>query len=1136
MFLSHTPPMGVGYPNVTTDHYSVKRVKSSFQFTFMPNSPSPTSLTIIQYALSLHRLRETGAQEAFKMDVRFSHVIGLGSALALGASVVVGVSVFGLLAGRPELVAALTPQAYLLAGLMLLPLALTFAERASAAPGSGGVYNQARANGSVLGQYLTGWLMLGGYACLAGVTGWAIASYLNGLLARLFEIVLNPVWLAIGAVLFSGLSGMLGTRGNWLARNLAVYGGLAALLALTIWGALTPVKGVAETPTPSPAGNPWEVLPSLLIALWGAEFLVNQRDLIRHPAKTLWRALVGNALLLGILGGGGAAVVARAGLNRPEISLPLAALAADFSPIAGLLLVVVALAVLHYALNQTFVNALRLAAALTRDGFLPERLQARPGGGKVPVYALLLMSAGVTALVYTLTLETLLSFAVSAILLATVIVNLPYIFRPLPTRTAERRFTLPLHPLFPALGVLVSGILLAASFSRDWWLGLIWLGVGVLIYALYGRQGAIVARQRAVLVGEAVSTAKDIYRVLVGIANPQTAVTLLEAAVRLARNKNGEVLALQVLTLPEQMPSYEKRRVAHKSWNQLHDFMDQLPTHGVPIKPLVRLAPSPDAGILETVWEEEVSLVLLGWPGDQASPPAIIQKVVRSAPAQVAILHGTLPPAVQHVTVPLGNRHTASALELGEMLLSENGSGTALNLQVTPAAAPGAALAATSPGQATMPAPDDASGGEGRPADLPVVHEPYELRLVQAPDLKSAILQETDDNHLLLIGVTTDEFLETDIFGGVPVEVALERPGPTMLVKRREDLTRYWWRRTWQETAGLLPTLTREEQAAVLLQMRRDANATIDFYLMILLSAAIAYFGLLQDSSAVIIGAMLVAPLMSPMMAMAHSIAQGNLMVFRQASGSTVRGILAAVGVSMAFTLLMAGAAPPTNEILVRTAPNLLDLLVAVVSGAAAAYALSRKEVAAALPGVAIAAALVPPLSVIGYGLGSGRFDIAGGALLLFGTNLASILLSGTLVFLMLGFRPTFAERIDQVRRSLFFALVALGLVAVPLSIATVRSVQHARQQAVVEAILQRAVRAELAEVEDVRITRDGEGYLVEFTAYAFTESPKMVNVGTIRDAISEAVKAPVTLRARIIPAVRAVLEETATPTPTPSQ
>ncbi len=228
---------------------------------------------------------------------------------------------------------------------------------------------------------------------------------------------------------------------------------------------------------------------------------------------------------------------------------------------------------------------------------------------------------------------------------------------------------------------------------------------------------------------------------------------------------------------------------------------------------------------------------------------------------------------------------------------------------------------------------------------------------------------------------------------------------------------------------------------------------------MISLSAAIATFGLLQNSAAVIIGAMLVAPLMAAIFGLSLGIVRGDLRLLQRGLSATLRGALLAVAVGFLLTLLMAEL-PYSSEVLHRTAPNLLDLGVALASGAAGAYALCRKEVSASLPGVAIAAALVPPLAVIGIGLAEWNGAVAGGATLLFLVNLVAITASGGLVFLWLGFRPLPGK---ETRRRVFqggvlgtiLLLVALTVV---LGILSIRSFSEAALNREIDRILQNVV------------------------------------------------------------------------------
>ena len=193
------------------------------------------------------------------------------------------------------------------------------------------------------------------------------------------------------------------------------------------------------------------------------------------------------------------------------------------------------------------------------------------------------------------------------------------------------------------------------------------------------------------------------------------------------------------------------------------------------------------------------------------------------------------------------------------------------------------------------------------------------------------------------------------------------------------------------------------------------------------------------------IGAMIVAPLMLPIMGLAFgtSIADRRAMV----SSITVSlgGIAAAIAVGLVLSLPIRSLlhVEANTQIMARTSPRLIDLLAALATGLAGSFATSRKDVSDTLPGVAIAISLVPPLTNAGILFAAGRVELALGSLLLFVTNYLAILLTGTLMFAVMGFpRAALNEASPKARRNaLAIALALVLVIAVPLASSSVRTV-----------------------------------------------------------------------------------------------
>ena len=255
---------------------------------------------------------------------------------------------------------------------------------------------------------------------------------------------------------------------------------------------------------------------------------------------------------------------------------------------------------------------------------------------------------------------------------------------------------------------------------------------------------------------------------------------------------------------------------------------------------------------------------------------------------------------------------------------------------------------------------------------------------------------------------------------------------------------KHWW---VTEASGTV------DQAAVIAKRRAECQLTGRYLLMVSMSAGIAILGLLLSSPAVVIGAMLLSPLMDPIMGVGFSLAIGDYKWLRQSAKSLAIGTVFAI-IFCALVVFMSPLQTVTSEIAARTRPNLFDLLVAIFSAVAGAYAMIRGR-EGTIVGVAIATALMPPLAVVGFGLATFNWTVFSGALLLFVTNLTAIALTATAMARLYGFSSSLTERSSQLQNlGMIVAFVAL---AVPLGLSL--------QTIAWEAQAQRVIRDELIDV-----------------------------------------------------------------------
>lgn len=444
--------------------------------------------------------------------------------------------------------------------------------------------------------------------------------------------------------------------------------------------------------------------------------------------------------------------------------------------------------------------------------------------------------------------------------------------------------------------------------------------------------------------------------------------------------------------------------------------------------------PEPIGAILGLVSELEVGLLVVGtWSPhhDHHGRVDLGQELMARAPCDLMLLRAVGDPADDQgrVLVPAaGGPHAAVALRLGAALVaSHEAACTALyvSLDVGPEAE---AVGHHHLAKAIARAGVDAGA--------------VETKVALGSDVRRAIAAECERGYdLVIVGASGHLAASRMLFGTVGEHlVASDEPLSVAVLRRADPLHERLAGIAARWARARVPQLTREERVDLTDRLLTSSVANFDFLLMMILATAIAGLGLIQDSTAVVVGAMLVAPLMTPIVGAGLALVQGNALLVKQCARSITLGFCTALGVGLVLGLLTP-ISQLTSELAARGGPNILDLGVAFVSGIAAAYAMARPNLSAALPGVAIAAALVPPIATVGIAVAIGEVVVARGATLLFGTNVVAIILGAALALYAVGLRPAKGRPWPLWGRRLVGGLLGTAAVlAVPLSMVAAAS------------------------------------------------------------------------------------------------
>jgi len=202
----------------------------------------------------------------------------------------------------------------------------------------------------------------------------------------------------------------------------------------------------------------------------------------------------------------------------------------------------------------------------------------------------------------------------------------------------------------------------------------------------------------------------------------------------------------------------------------------------------------------------------------------------------------------------------------------------------------------------------------------------------------------------------------------------------------------------------LFNSLSEKDKSAAIQWLIRGSTPRSDFFLMIILSVLMATFGLLLDNSAVVIGSMLIAPMLYPVLGLSMGIIMSDPKLVSRSFSTVLKSAVLAVVAAFIAAVFFSGKIPLTSEVISRTQPSLPYIAIAIVAGLAASFAMVKPHLNETLPGIAISVALIPPLAVIGVGLARFDWEVIRNSSILFVINSIGIVFASMITFSLMNF------------------------------------------------------------------------------------------------------------------------------------
>jgi amino acid transporter/nucleotide-binding universal stress UspA family protein len=616
------------------------------------------------------------------LQVRLSRELKLLDITMIGVGAMIGAGIFVLTGIAAGVAGPALLVVFALNGFVALLTAMAYAELGSAFHDAGGGYLWVKTSLPDPNGFLSGWMSWFAHAVACSLYALGFGAYFRLVLAALgvpeFHggFMTLEKWLAVGTcALFSyinfrgaaeaGKAGNVVTVGKVVVIGLFVAAGLVVMSGRPGWsGSFVPVFSHGW-------GGVFAAMGLTFIAFEGYEIIAQTSEEVEDPKRNVPRAVFLSLLIvvpIYLL----VAFVAIGSVTPPpgvsiteylarEKELALVSAANQFLRGGGIVILVGGLLSTLSALNATIYSSSRVAFAMARDANLPQILGRVHPLRATPHAAILASAIIVMAMAVLLPIEDVAAAADIMFMLLFVQVNVALIRLRKKRPDLDRGFRVPLVPAIPILAIacmLFLAMFLFTHYPMAWVAAGGWIGAGLLVYYGYSRkrEAAFVERERWMEKIE-----RKEYRILVAVSSTHTWRSLMEAAIAIARQHDGEIVAVMVAEVPEGQPLPAGRPLARSLEPFLDDVVRYGEGRGARVRPVIKIARRVSQGIVETAREEECNFLIIGQPtwgsAFERILASVVERVLQDAPCHVGIVYGRLDPqSVKGILLPVTGR------------------------------------------------------------------------------------------------------------------------------------------------------------------------------------------------------------------------------------------------------------------------------------------------------------------------------------------------------------------------------------------------------------------------------------------------------------------------------------------------